>query len=364
MTPHSHTMGTNIPDTADILLKHYGNYPQMQVADMLKLLYQNEFGCGHMVPDEMRSLNMILEETAALTPKALEGEAAEPIGNGLCRLHLRILRQDALSPGTLNRFFVLTAEPQRGTVEGFEKKMAVLRRLCEDGLLPFKAPEVSRILDEYRATGYPATHHSELYRSAYAPSYRVVDKRFCDVLPLFCRIDHLVKKKSRVVVAIDGGSAAGKSTLAALLQSVYLCNVFSMDDFFLRPFQRTPERLDEPGGNVDYERFEKEVLEPLKTGNPFSYRPYDCSVQELAEEKRAEPCSLNIVEGVYSLHPRLSDAYDLKVFLGIGPEEQSRRLLARNKEMYPRFVREWVPMENKYFDAFKPVSRCDLVFHA
>ena len=46
-----------------------------------------------------------------------------------------------------------------------------------------------------------------------------------------------------------------------------------MDDFYLQPHQRTTKRLREPGGNVDYERFETEVLQPLLTGEAFSYRP-------------------------------------------------------------------------------------------
>lgn len=48
-----------------------------------------------------------------------------------------------------------------------------------------------------------------------------------------------------------------------------------MDDFYLQPHQRTTKRLREPGGNVDYERFETEVLQPMLTGEAFSYRPYD-----------------------------------------------------------------------------------------
>ena len=50
-----------------------------------------------------------------------------------------------------------------------------------------------------------------------------------------------------MVVAIDGNSGAGKSTLAALIADVYDCNLFHMDDFFLRPEQRTEERLKETG---------------------------------------------------------------------------------------------------------------------
>ena len=84
------------------------------------------------------------------------------------------------------------------------------------------------------------------------------------IRPLLVRIDRLMAERERVLVAIDGGSASGKTTLGALLQSIYACPVFHMDDFFLRPEQRTPERYAQPGGNVDRERFWQEVLEPLR----------------------------------------------------------------------------------------------------
>ena len=44
-----------------------------------------------------------------------------------------------------------------------------------------------------------------------------------------------------------------------------------MDDFFLRPEQRRPERFAEPGGNVDRERFAAEVL--VHTGPAFDQLP-------------------------------------------------------------------------------------------
>ena len=45
------------------------------------------------------------------------------------------------------------------------------------------------------------------------------------------------------IVALDGRCAAGKTTLAARLQQRSGCNVVHMDDFFLRPAQRTKARL-------------------------------------------------------------------------------------------------------------------------
>ena len=134
---------------------------------------------------------------------------------------------------------------------------------------------------------------------------------------LLRRIRALAAAQPRVLVAIDGRCAAGKTTLAASLQAQLECNVFHMDDFFLRPEQRTPERLHQPGGNVDFERFLTEVLRPLYDGDPVTYRPYDCHTQQLRAPVCAEARTVNLIEGSYSCHPALWDLYDLHVFLSV-----------------------------------------------
>jgi uridine kinase len=164
------------------------------------------------------------------------------------------------------------------------------------------------------------------------------------------------------VISIDGFSGAGKSTLAAALKEKYNCNVVPMDHFFLRPFQRFPERLAEPGGNIDYERFNEEVIEPLRRGKPFAYRPYDCQTQQLSEPVAVLENPLTVIEGVYSLHPRFNGVCDLSVFLFTGEEEQRRRLKKRGAGLYRRFIGEWLPMERLYFDTFNIAESCDMVF--
>ena len=129
------------------------------------------------------------------------------------------------------------------------------------------------------------------------------------------QIDLLLARQDRVIVALDGFCTAGKTTLAASLAEHYDCCLIHVDDFFLRPEQRTPERLAEPGGNVDYERFHQEVLIPLQEDRPFSYRPFDCSVGALSDPITADASRLTVIEGAYSMHPDLADAYDLSVFL-------------------------------------------------
>ena len=162
-------------------------------------------------------------------------------------------------------------------------------------------------------------------------------------------IDSLITEKDFIVVAIDGKCTSGKTTLAAQLAEIYDCNVFHMDDFFLRPEQRTPERFAEVGGNVDYERFQEEVLLPLKTEKAFSYYPFDCRTFALAEAVDVSPKKLNIIEGTYSHHPYFGDPYDLKILLTVSDETQKERILARPAFLHKRFFEEWIPMENHYF---------------
>lgn len=176
-------------------------------------------------------------------------------------------------------------------------------------------------------------------------------------------IKALPKKQQLQLIAIDGRCTAGKTTLAAHLQEEMNCPVIHMDHFFLRPEQRTPLRLGTPGGNVDYERFLMEVMAPLHDGTSFRYRPYDCQKQEWSKSIRIFPKDLVIVEGSYSCHPALWENYDLKIFLHVDEKEQHKRILQRGGEAALTVFREkWIPLEEKYFSAYRVAEHCDLQF--
>jgi uridine kinase len=176
------------------------------------------------------------------------------------------------------------------------------------------------------------------------------------------RIDALLAQKAFVIVAIDGKCTSGKTTLAAQLEEVYDCNVFHMDDFFLRPEQRTKERFAQPGGNIDKERFLDEVLLPLSRGEHVNYRRFDCSTFTLTEPVSVTQKRLTIIEGAYSMHPELAKYYDISVFLNISADLQKKRIEHRNSpQMAVRFFNEWIPMEIKYFEAFNIKDQCDIV---
>lgn len=178
---------------------------------------------------------------------------------------------------------------------------------------------------------------------------------------LLRRIDRLLEERELVLIAIDGSCAAGKSTLAAELAKRYDCSVIPMDDFFLRPCQRTPERYAEAGGNVDYERFADEVLRPLRLGQAFTYRPYDCRTACLSAPVTVQPKKLNIIEGSYSLHPYFGQVYDLRVFLTVSPALQEQRILERPAFLHEAFFQRWIPMEQRYFTECSIAQTSDLV---
>lgn len=169
------------------------------------------------------------------------------------------------------------------------------------------------------------------------------------------------RTKARIIVAIDGRCASGKSTLAASLAEQLSCPLFHMDDFFLRPEQRTPERTATPGENVDHERFLEEVLAPLAEGKCVTYRPWDCHERAFGEPVTVAPKPIALVEGSYACHPALWDYYDLRVFLTVEPDTQLARIAEREgKAALEAFRNKWIPLEESYFSHYNIALRCDI----
>lgn len=157
------------------------------------------------------------------------------------------------------------------------------------------------------------------------------------------------------LIVIDGLCGSGKTTLADSLSSMLQAPVVHMDDFFLPFSLRTPQRLSQPGGNVDYERFEREVLPRIGLGAAFTYGKFHCSDGTVTPAV-CPPARVRIVEGTYSMHPRFMPVWQemgaLTVFASVPAQEQLRRIALRNPRLLERFEKEWIPMENSYFSVF------------
>lgn len=172
-------------------------------------------------------------------------------------------------------------------------------------------------------------------------------------------LERLLSEKSHVTLAIDGRCGGGKSTLAESLSSRYPCNIIHMDDFFLSPDLRTPERLALPGGNIHYERFLEEVAPCLETHSSGSYRIYSCKSGEYANAFWDGTKPLTLVEGVYSMRPELRHLYDCSLFVDVDWETQQKRLLHRGgAETLNMFQTKWIPLEEAYFSYYDIEAIC------
>lgn len=157
----------------EILKIHARRYPLMQPCDAVKLIYQNEFGGGHLIRDEQACLSYLRREYASVE-KDPTAPLYEDIGNGVVRVNLAALKEEDLEQ--LGKTFIDSAAKHKGTLDSFLNKLKVLETLTEEGVFAFGTNALSAYLSEYKAAGCPAVSHSPAYRAQYHPSYRVVLK--------------------------------------------------------------------------------------------------------------------------------------------------------------------------------------------
>ena len=154
-----------------ILIAHAKRYPLMQPTDAVKLIYQNEFGGGHLIRDEEACLKYLYREYADLE-KDPTAPLYEDIGNGVIRVNLAAVKAEDLE--RLGRAFIDSAAKHKGTMDSFLNKLEVLRKLTAEGAFTFDTNALSAYLSEYKAAGYPAVSHSPENRQAYKPAYRII----------------------------------------------------------------------------------------------------------------------------------------------------------------------------------------------
>jgi len=235
---------TDAQKTKNALLAHCGKYPLLQVQDVFKFIHQSAFGCEHLLTDFQTVLQRIRTEAAECRTDIQA--PIELLDGDFCRVHLSVL-QDSLGAETLAKLFMLSATLVENAAENLQGKLQVFLSLCKNNELPFAAQEVQKQMEIWQKNGFCACRHSDIFRNTYKPSYRVIKKEYARLLPLLSRIENLLQEDKDLHIAVDGGAASGKTTLSAVLKQLYDCTVFHMDDFFLRPEQRTPERFAEVG---------------------------------------------------------------------------------------------------------------------
>ena len=157
-----------------IVYAHRTRYPVMLPQDYVKLAYQSEFGPAHLITDERAVAESILSEWRAVSGYAPPCNP-EPIGGGYCRFHMTETYDPAGAAPVLAGLFIRSARERAGTREGLQALLDILRRV--------PVPGMEAWLVDYEKRGCPPVHHSETFRAAYCPHYRVVSESLARGFP-------------------------------------------------------------------------------------------------------------------------------------------------------------------------------------
>jgi hypothetical protein len=162
------------------------------------------------------------------------------------------------------------------------------------------------------------------------------------------------------VLAIDGPSGAGKTTLAAAVRDLLQANtptpeipIVSMDSIY-------------PGWDglaASVPRLVKGVLQPLATGGPIGYRRYDWENNRDADwvEVRADPRPpVLIVEGAGAGSLPCAPFLALLVWLDAPVDLRFDRAMTRDGEGYRPHWQRWADQEVRHFAEHDPRGRADL----
>ena len=160
-----------------ILLAHAARYPLMEPRDAVKLIYQNEFGGGHLIADEDACLEFLHREWASTSPD-INCPLLEEIGNEMFRVNLAALNAHGISPDCLGKAFIASSAAHHGYTDSFLKKLSILAALTSAGKMPFSPDALQQYLADYEKAGFPPVSHSEIYRNTYHPAYRVVQQEY------------------------------------------------------------------------------------------------------------------------------------------------------------------------------------------
>ena len=156
------------------------------------------------------------------------------------------------------------------------------------------------------------------------------------------------------VLAIDGRSGAGKTSLAQALRGDLNAPVVSLEDLY--------------GGWGGLEHgidlLVSEVLAPLAAGRTAHVPRYDWITREWTQTATLDPPELLIVEGVGAGARRAAVFESLVVWLEAPPFVRKKRALDRDGETFAPFWDQWAAQEDTMLARERTPERADIVIDA
>ena len=155
------------------LKTHLDNHPSMTSQDIAKLCYQAAHGAEHLLADRERARLYLFRELEATLPDETL-PLVEPISDAVARVNLAPWKANGLSPDTLFELFVATARVSGDGTQRLDAYLQEVSVFLESEVTPVSFAAWQEFAEWYDGRGRPAVHHSDAYREAEHPAYRIV----------------------------------------------------------------------------------------------------------------------------------------------------------------------------------------------
>ena len=174
------------------LLAYRDRYPRSLGRDYYKLIHQSVFGVGHLIASRQGARDYLDRETSGLEIGPVDGSPVEPLlepldpAGSMVRVNLRPFVASVRSSGRTEDLDGLidammeTARTVRGDPSLFDSRFGALQALVSTGAIALDEAEIAALERRARDQHYPVVHHSDAYRQAYSPAYRVVLRKAFD----------------------------------------------------------------------------------------------------------------------------------------------------------------------------------------
>jgi uridine kinase len=165
------------------------------------------------------------------------------------------------------------------------------------------------------------------------------------------------------VVAVDGHSAAGKSTFAATLAHHARAALLRGDDFYRVMNEAERAELGPAEGvelYYDWQRLRDQVLAPLCAGSTASYRPYDWATGRLSDHVSTVSAKAIVLEGLFVSRPELGSFVDRSILVDAPATVRRRRQMER-ADASDEWLERWDAAERYFFEHIRPPGTFDIV---
>ncbi|MEO5993424.1 MAG: chorismate-binding protein, partial [Arthrobacter sp.] len=157
-----------------------------------------------------------------------------------------------------------------------------------------------------------------------------------------------------VIIAIDGRSGAGKTTLAielaATLREHHKVSLFHLEDIY-------------PGWNglvAGVERYVSTVLAPLHRSEPAEWVSWDWTAHYDGATRTTQPAEIVLVEGVGAAAAAALPFLAAVIWADSPEQDRRSRALARDGETYEPFWDKWAAQEQEWLAGDDVPARADV----